>query len=1116
MLTIVGAFWSQVEYRVKQVKPWQILKQGPANADESVLLDYVSPWNILAIFKSLKAGHHIVTITILNTLLLRLLIVFSTGLLLLQDVVVQNIPAQLVATDQFDHNEFNASSVDATPTLTVSGISLLDLNFPPGTSSDYAYQSFNLSNTMDSANTTMIGSVNTFTADLQCEPATLQHYHQSCIYNLGCQLHGLFIQLTASSCTTDAFLAFERTNYAIDGFFGGLAIASCVAHSLGQDGNRLAIVTGHFDANQSLSFTGFLCKPTYGMSKREVSIDGSGSLKIIDSSSNSISYSLPLITPWDILDGANSSLLAASRQIATWDDPYDPDIPYVDFDTFFLLLNITAPQAKATDYLDQAWLLDASRRTFRSLAVQLAKQYLMISKTDEFAGTMQSTESRLLVHDLSLRAMEAILIVLVLSTGFVILFRPQMVSICDPGSIAGASMMFTNSSSFVKRLSIVGLVSEERLRASTFKRQYLITVAKGSRGSTPKVDAVSDCSMSHTGSMIDVSRSKHQWWRPFAATLSARVFILLTPILLMVALETVYQISRRYDGIANVDLQSYIHYSWVYVPALVMLAARAIFDTVDFNTRLLQPYCTLSQQPSTAERSVLVNYLAKISLRALCSALAKRHFAVALTSATMFMAPFLTIVVSGLFATSEVARTSSVVLEQLDWFDISILYATNSDGDLAQRDGLVSSLVATTDLTYPQWTFDDLVLPQISLPARSSEFRTSSILQATMPALRTSLNCTSVSTDNINEVRWISTNSFWFSAFVGTECGSFVNNKTDAFDYQVNVIPDMNNGSYFGVLQMTTGGAGCPTAMAFYGQVDGISVAHINIQSCFVQTDRVDVDITFTMPAYGILSANVDTTTAIAVTDPNPITQSDISAWLPRPVNTEDYVYDSIFSLLIHGGSKFPPTAITDLLDSANASRLSDALSNLYGVVIAQIVNLSSRTSTLPLPSSSSSTTSPTIDGVLINSNITRLQQSQISTRILDGLLIAMTMCVAISFFLIKTDKIVPLNPCSIAAMASLLAGSRMLDQDGAAKLPVSGLGNFKMTKDVEKIFEGRTFSLKWWRTAGDGHEPRARYRIDADDENDNETGHQPLLTTGPEAIPAERDLDTLQPSENR
>jgi Protein of unknown function (DUF3433) len=214
----------QVEYRFKQLTPWQALRHGPVEAARSLLLDYVSPWNVVAFFKPIEAGHHFVTITIWATLLIKLVIVFSTGLLVLNDVMIQNIPADFIATDRFDSSNFDLSEIDGTAASTVAGTSLFNLSYPLGTTVGQAYQSFNTSSSVPNITSTLIGLVESFTADLECESAALRQYSQIYLNPPNCENLGLSLQLVSSSCDTEDFVGFKFWRHIGDKdvFYGSL------------------------------------------------------------------------------------------------------------------------------------------------------------------------------------------------------------------------------------------------------------------------------------------------------------------------------------------------------------------------------------------------------------------------------------------------------------------------------------------------------------------------------------------------------------------------------------------------------------------------------------------------------------------------------------------------------------------------------------------------------------------------------------------------------------------------------------------------------------------------------------------------------------------------------
>jgi hypothetical protein len=115
----------------------------PASAEHSLLLDYVSIWNVKALFTSITAHHFHVTLAIAGTLLLQLMIIFSTGLFALEqrNIVRYNIP---ITTD-FKFANVSNEPVDSRSFMVAMAALQYDLPYAPGTNATFAYQTFNTS-----------------------------------------------------------------------------------------------------------------------------------------------------------------------------------------------------------------------------------------------------------------------------------------------------------------------------------------------------------------------------------------------------------------------------------------------------------------------------------------------------------------------------------------------------------------------------------------------------------------------------------------------------------------------------------------------------------------------------------------------------------------------------------------------------------------------------------------------------------------------------------------------------------------------------------------------------------------------------------------------------------
>lgn len=138
-----------------------------------------------------------------------------------------------------------------------------------------------------------------------------------------------------------------------------------------------------------------------------------------------------------------------------------------------------------------------------------------------------------------------------------------------------------------------------------------------------------------------------------------------------------------------------------------------------------------------------------------------------------------------------------------------------------------------------------------------------------------------------------------------------------------------------------------------------------------------------------------------------------------------------------------------------NADKHSEALTRVYGIMTAQLLNNAWETN-VTSQYTVSDPPANTQSGTLYQNRL-YLVQSPISTRILEGVLAAMVVCGVISVTLMEKRQVLPKNPSSIAAVASLLAESEMLKT-----IPKGS--EWADDKELKKkaVFAG-TFSMGWW-----------------------------------------------------
>jgi hypothetical protein len=195
----------------------------------------------------------------------------------------------------------------------------------------------------------------------------------------------------------------------------------------------------------------------------------------------------------------------------------------------------------------------------------------------------------------------------------------------------------------------------------------------------------------------------------------------------------------------------------------------------------------------------------------------------------------------------------------------------------------------------------------------------------------------------------------------------------------------------------------------------------------------------------------------------------------PRGDQLESFLPDnsSLWATALNGSN----ASIIYSLDGAAA--LGERISRIYNNYYTQYYNVALR------ESNTTDSTNKTV-GYVWDDNWQRLAQSRVSTRILQALLAIMWFCTTIALFLFDTKDLLPKNPCSIAAQASLLADSQFLNLIPACAENATAEELMQMTPFVD-----REFSMGWWDDENGGR----RFGIDvgvADfDKDGNDAGNE-------------------------
>lgn len=170
-----------------------------------------------------------------------------------------------------------------------------------------------------------------------------------------------------------------------------------------------------------------------------------------------------------------------------------------------------------------------------------------------------------------------------------------------------------------------------------------------------------------------------------------------------------------------------------------------------------------------------------------------------------------------------------------------------------------------------------------------------------------------------------------------------------------------------------------------------------------------------------------------------------------------DVPMEPFYQAVVYGPEGIPAS---ELIGVNNRENLFNATQHLYRKYMALLIHNNMRH---PLPSSSSDS-SPTYPGTIMDPTALRVVQNPASKVALEVLLATMLVFTAIAYIMTPMRNVLPHSPCTIAGVMSLLAGSDLCRR---AVIPEGA--EFMTDEELEKVFEGYLFSLGWFGARGGG-----------------------------------------------
>ncbi|KAF6811528.1 hypothetical protein CSOJ01_05661 [Colletotrichum sojae] len=1139
ILTLFVAIMGQFEHRAKHTMPWLAMANGPAEAEEGFLLDYITPFTIVSLYRSAQKKHFLVTLSILSTLTLRLLVIVSTGLLSVsREIFTREV--NVTTTDAFNMTgSVNRFAIDNG--LTLWGMSQSQIPLPPGTTNELLSQSFVLPDqgAIQAPGDTLSASVVVFETELYgC--------HNFSWYYPVPWPSGLNIRPDAATTEERAILRpwclhtdLEglRSNMSLDGNM--LPVAFRVIGPLYKCGHKLdtddadaeenpwglSVGMPFQTADNKTGLTGLLCHLKYSLARRKVTTlltpNQMGSIVSVDSE---VLETLPIGLPVrNITVLVRESLGSLVARLRTPDDR----LSLVDQQTVMTqLMNFTDPQPTERDLADLARFPELAMSVYKKAALQAIKSRQMKGVNSTVPGLVTYTVTRLVVEKVSLRIMESLLALLAViclafmafpfaslptSSGFMLTLASILARSPNLGRVLDGTGSI-NKYAFKKRLSF-----------------FLYYVIPGNAPSDVRVGIQPKRGRIYRRTRGGIKAAQRtEWWFPMAAGIPYKTALVGFTIGIIVSLEVLLQLSIKDDGLGSVSEEGYTKYAWLFLPALIMGGFALAYSTVDVTYRMLHPFQRLHQAASPNLQDLKYDPSGKLTLTAVIRALKRRHFALAAAMFTSLLGPILTIAVSGLFSTTYVPEKHDVSLRLESWFDVSSAsgnrtLAVSYNSRVAAVDMVFGQAILYNNLSYPQWTHEGLVFPRMRIaasdfdlasaaPPAGSGQRTKLVVR--VPAVRSRMNCTShyFSTNqdftlnnagrqvaipfdppagcsapprrptNITRPFDVDRSRLWLG--IGRPLDGPWGHEPNRFWSRGEDWPaDANDTLDRWDSPYEVCGDGRQHLFFAYGHQTGNVTDHARVMHCMPHVETVSVDATLVLPDMEISQTKAEAPRA---------DESSARPWGPagnysslpdpRPKGRKDYVSNvgGLFESLCFGRDGVP---IEDLVQPEQLDRLTQRMESVYQGLTAQSLNINCRTDVAdgkPLENGFV----PVVNGTIYDGSRLRLIQSPVSTRILEVLFLSMLLCACVVFLLSGPARILPKNPGSIARRMSLLADSTILnymtDYSGASSSSASfkeEKGSSVVENEIgqDEFFDGDVFSLGWWHT-GEG---KSRYGVD-------------------------------------
>jgi hypothetical protein len=1052
------------------------------------MLDYTSMLQPLAIRTALRNRDWLVVVVSVISVILKIVLVASVALIIPTFTEVTDNAATLRVTDAFSDNV--PTSLREGGVLAVNsivGIQSQSINMPDGVTRDNAFQSFQADLP---APAELRANVDGFRGELGCDRADVSLTSVQLLQGNTIQLN---LRVTSGSCVTNHLFSSELLaspeNARIPRVFMRFRDAGCNDSPATAD-QRVVVFVGTLtlDAStiptnpnvQNAQLAGqipqsgaVVCRSLYTVAPFEVTKNAT---QVLTSSriTNRAGRTLQGVDPWDIAEAHFDAYSSVPNIVGLPSaSTLYPGLAVVESDSIMDALIATEVLERGLpqlgSLLEPTALGQLSTSYWSRYTAFLAKESLVIPIRQNVLGRAVLAGQRLIVKEVPAHFITAFLglaTVLALVADYLTPkegFLPR-----KPSTIIGMATLLAHSRPLLQCLRGAGAANEETIRQRLQGSRYYVGVEAYEKTSYPGVGYFkilgghpppqnAPIEFSHTG----------RWKRPMPLRLWARIALIVVAFVMIIGLEVLLRFSDQRRGFTSVSGNEYLYLVWTTF-TVVLLGTVALYTSkADFETRVLAPYAKLRFGGSLGTSAAL-DFLDKSRIPVLWSALRTGNPSVLVAAVTALLAGVLVVFAGTLFTAVPAMNSRSVVLQSTDFFADRIAPPATILGipTVLDRDAAISSLILHANLSFPDFTFDDLTIPamQLEAPISQSDLDLGVVRVATvLRVLRPNLDCRLYPRSEI-------TTNITFNYQIGTipdplriDVASEPCRRAGSEILGSNAIISASNsrtanaaGLFGRATSKVTNPSQCSDFFYTWGRVINGSagnpqVSVVSAMGCNETAQTVTANVIFQGPDLRIdpnLPPTVQEMTAVT----NRVVLAPLQYDALADTSTPGNMLDPFFSSLTTSRFAIPVGDLgDDQLDAAG--RVADAAVSQHKLIRTQSINIRSRQTLTPQgtfpsvsngvqvgsgldPGTDAETAQPRLLATLTSASSTerrRLLVDEVTVRILQGLLSAIVLggVASLTLALIGSGGAVgvgmlPRHPGSIASVAALLADGNL------------------------------------------------------------------------------------------